>query len=274
MSAATTGHAIDGDRATGLELTVLACEAGRSSGYLLRHANTTILIDCGPGVIRALEDHRDPASLTAVVVTHQHADHCLDLLALACRLRYPDPAPPLPLYVPAPMQDLLASLDHLFGTPTIGQLRHPLTDAFRLAPLDLEDLPAIELADGLTMTAFPARHAVASAALRFQAPAETIAFSSDTGPTDVLCDAARDASLFVCEATYGPHAPPEDTHGHLSAHQAAQLATQANARGLLLTHLSRPADADPSLEAASYAYAGPIETAVRGHRYHADHQCS
>ena len=65
MSATTAGHATTGDRPTGLELTVLACEAGRSSGYLLRHGTTAILIDCGPGVIRALEEHIDPASLTA-----------------------------------------------------------------------------------------------------------------------------------------------------------------------------------------------------------------
>jgi ribonuclease BN (tRNA processing enzyme) len=263
MSATTTGHATAGDRTTGLELTVLACEAGRSSGYLLRHGTATILIDCGPGVIRALEDHTDPASLTAVVATHQHADHCLDLLTLACRLRYPDPVLPLPLYVPAPMQDLLASLDHLFGTPTIGQLHRPITDAFSLIPLHLEDLPTIDLTDSLTMTAFPARHAVASAALRFQAYTASIAFSSDTGPTDALCEAARHASLFVCEATYGPQAPAEDSHGHLSAYQGAQLATQANARSLLLTHFSRPGDADPSLAAATTAYAGPIEIAVR-----------
>jgi ribonuclease BN (tRNA processing enzyme) len=267
MSATSTGHATAGDRTTGLELTVLACEAGRSSGYLLRHGTTAILIDCGPGVIRALEDHADPASLTAVVATHQHADHCLDLLTLACRLRYPDPAPSLPLYVPAPMQDLLASLDHLFGTPTIGQLHHPIADSFDLTPLHLEDRPAIDLTDSLTMTAFPARHAVASAALRFQADTGSVAFSSDTGPTDALCDAARDASLFVCEATYGPHAPAEDSHGHLSAYQGAQLATQAHACSLLLTHLSRPSDAGPSLAAASSAYAGPIEIAVRSGRY-------
>ena len=50
MSATTTGHATaTGGRITGLELTVLACEAGRSSGYLLRHGTARILIDCGPG---------------------------------------------------------------------------------------------------------------------------------------------------------------------------------------------------------------------------------
>jgi ribonuclease BN (tRNA processing enzyme) len=93
----------------------------------------------------------------------------------------------------------------------------------------LEELPTIDLADSLTMTVFPARHVVASAALRFQVGAASIAFSSDTGPTSALCDAARDVSLFVCEATYGPHTPAGDSHGHPSAHQAAQLATQANA---------------------------------------------
>ena len=256
-----------GKASVSLDLTVLACEAGRSSGYLLRHGANQILVDCGPGVIRALESQGDPTQLAAVVVTHQHADHSLDLLALACRLRYPDPAPPIPLYVPEPMRDLLDRLDQLFGTPTIGLLSRPIHDAFQIIQLNLAARPAVELADGLTMRAFPARHAVPSAALRFEASAATIAFSSDTGMSAAVHEAADSATLFACEATYGPTTPAEDSHGHLSAAQAGQIAARANVGRLLLTHMSRPEDVQPSLAAAAAAFSGPLDVAARNLSY-------
>jgi ribonuclease BN (tRNA processing enzyme) len=62
------------------------------------------------------------------------------------------------------------------------------------------------------LTAFAAKHAVPSAALRFEdrSSGRVIAFSSDTADCEGVRAAARDADLFVCEATYltaSPQAP-------------------------------------------------------------------
>jgi ribonuclease BN (tRNA processing enzyme) len=252
-----------------LDLTVLACEAGRSSGYLLEHGPDAILVDCGPGVIRALEGYLEPNELTAIVITHEHVDHSIDLLGLAHRLRYPTPHHRrIPLYLPAGMADLLHRLDELFGTPTIGRLAQPLHDSFRLIPLELADQPRMTIATDLVLTAFPARHAVPSAALRFDTPTAALAFSSDTGPTPTLADAARNTNLFICEATYGPtRAPDDDEHGHLTATDAGQIANEAGADALLLTHMPPTNDTHPYLAAAATKYPGPIQIAARNRRY-------
>src|SRR5699024_4466885 len=41
-----------------------------------------VLLDLGSGAFGALQRHTDPDSLDAVVLSHLHPDHCLDLTAL------------------------------------------------------------------------------------------------------------------------------------------------------------------------------------------------
>src|SRR5688572_26913771 len=56
------------------------------AGYALRPAKgaRVTLFDCGPGSIRALGAARiDLNEIERVVISHFHADHCLDLFALA-----------------------------------------------------------------------------------------------------------------------------------------------------------------------------------------------
>lgn len=77
-------------------------EAGRAcSGFVLDHAGSRIVLDLGYGTIARLLKHCDsPAAdgIDAVIVTHQHADHCVDLHALY-RVRWflRRDAPPIPL---------------------------------------------------------------------------------------------------------------------------------------------------------------------------------
>lgn len=252
-----------------MNLTVLTCDAGRTSGYLLEHDGRHVLVDCGPGVSDALQHHIDLDALDAIVITHAHADHCLDLMGLAYALRFPTPRTrPLPLYVPAEMTGLISALDSQFGVPTLPALRAPIAQGTDVHPLDLDDPTPIPLLEGLRLTVRPAQHAVPSAALRFDDGDSTVAFSSDTGLTDTIADTATDADLFVCEATYLTATPEELTgHGHLTPDQAGSIAEKAKARRLLLTHLSRPADGPEARDRAATRYAGPVDVAIRGGRW-------
>lgn len=249
-----------------MTLTILTCDAGRTSGYLLAHEGRHVLVDCGPGVSDALQQHIDLDDLDAVVVTHGHADHCLDLMGLAYALRFPAPrGRPLPLYAPAEMTGLLQALDDQFGVPTLPAMRAPITQGMELHPLDLADPIPFDVLEDLQLTARPAQHAVASAALRFTDGATTVAFSSDTGLVDTVTETATGADLFVCEATYLEATPEELTeHGHLTPEQAALTAETAGARHLLLTHLSRPSEGPEARHRAAANYAGPVDVAVRG----------
>ncbi len=253
----------------GFTLTVLTCEAGRTSGYLVQHHGRSILFDCGPGVIDALQQHIPLTRLDAVVITHSHADHCLDLTGLAYALRFPTPRDTsVPLWIPADMTGLLTRLDDQFGVPTLQAMRRPIHQAFQVNTLDLDTPTSVDLLGDLQLTARPALHAVPSAALRLTDGATTVAFSSDTGPTDTVTATAENTDLFVCEATYLQATDAELIgHGHLTAELAGQIADRANTRQLVLTHLSSPNSALQARADAGHTYTGKLDVATRGARY-------
>ena len=69
-----------------MRLTVLgsspACQnpGGACSGYLIEQDGVTILIDCGSGVFSRLQQYVEPDRVDAVIISHMHADHTLDLI--------------------------------------------------------------------------------------------------------------------------------------------------------------------------------------------------
>ena len=74
---------------------------GACSGYLIEEGETALLLDCGNGVFGKLREHRDYTEIDAVVLSHLHADHFLDLVPYSYALTYaprqqPVPVPPWP----------------------------------------------------------------------------------------------------------------------------------------------------------------------------------
>ena len=61
---------------------------GACSGYLVEDGDSCLLVDCGSGVFSKLRRFREYAAVDAVVITHMHADHFLDLIPFACALTY------------------------------------------------------------------------------------------------------------------------------------------------------------------------------------------
>jgi ribonuclease BN (tRNA processing enzyme) len=224
-----------------------------ASGYLLRGPHGSVLVDCGPGIVRELAERGTLDDLVAVVVTHRHADHALDLGALAFRLQFPRPRESrVPLHLPAESLDYVDSFDELIGIPTVPTLRAPLAQAFDVRGRR-------EVAPGLRLTAYAAHHAVPSASLRFEdaETGATVAFSSDTSDCPGLRSAAREADLFVCEATYLTATPQElEGHGHLTGQGAGAVAAGSRVGTLLVSHIADQALAPRILADAAEA-AGP-----------------
>src|SRR5204863_1771133 len=74
---------------------------GACSGYLIEEAGTVLLLDCGNGVFAKLRERIDYTELDAVLLSHLHADHFLDVVPYAYALTYtprqqPVPVPPWP----------------------------------------------------------------------------------------------------------------------------------------------------------------------------------
>ena len=70
---------------------------GACSGYLLEEEGTTVLLDCGNGVLSKLRRFRDYTNVDAVVISHLHADHFLDLVPFSYALTYAPRQQPTPV---------------------------------------------------------------------------------------------------------------------------------------------------------------------------------
>ncbi|MDQ6688803.1 MAG: MBL fold metallo-hydrolase, partial [Actinomycetota bacterium] len=102
--------------------------------------------------------------------------------------------------------------------------------------------------------------------LRISAEGRTLAYSGDTGPCPGLVETARDAEVFLCEASFleGEDNPPDL---HLTGAEAGTAATEAVAHSLLLTHIPPWHDPAVVFTEARATYAGPLALAVAGETY-------
>jgi ribonuclease BN (tRNA processing enzyme) len=221
---------------------------------------TTLLIDCGPGVVLGLTTLKLLKAIEGVVITHRHADHCADLLALAYHRLFPNRQPPLPLFGPPDLQEVLAGLDHLFGIPSLPALSEPLTAAFSFQAVPPGESFAF---NGLPIDTLPTVHPVPTMALRW--PDATLVYTADGALTDALVHFARGSKTIIAEATY--ISDTERTlkeHGHMTAYQAGLLAQQSQADRLILTHLSRLQESGAAQQEAARVFSGSIESARPG----------
>ena len=70
---------------------------GACSGYLVEEQGCRLLIDCGNGVFSKLRRFTDYVDVDAVVISHLHADHFLDLVPFAYALTYAPRQQPVPV---------------------------------------------------------------------------------------------------------------------------------------------------------------------------------
>ena len=225
-----------------MKLTVVGCSpawpnpGGAHSGYLVEHEGRRLLVDCGPGVLARLREKEDWPRIDAIAITHFHLDHCGDLVAwLWGHLHVVNGNAPAPaLWLPPGGR---VDLDNLAGR---------FEEVFAIH--EYADGVAFEAA-GFSVTPRAVSHYTQPTyGLRIEAAGRVIAFSADTGPTPALVDLARDADLFLCEATLGE--PESGPRGHLAATEASAAALQANARRLLLVHRGVELPSPEGLEVA------------------------
>jgi len=253
------------------------------NGYLLRWDGAGLLFDPGEGTQRQmLLAGVSASSVTHICLTHAHGDHCLGVPGVVQRMGLDGVRRELPLLFPAASQEevaaLLAATAHarlvpVRLSPVDGPGPVATGDDWTLTALPLDHrVPAVgyrlQEADGRRM--LPDRLAdrgvsgpdvgrlaregsvtVGGATVRLDdvsAPrrGQVFAFVMDTRWCDSALDLAAGADLLVCESTYlhRDRALAEE-YGHLTARQAAELASSAGARRLVLTHFSQRYGDDP-----------------------------
>ena len=263
-----------------MKLTIVGCSgsfpgpASPASCYLVTANDGVrdwrILLDLGNGSMGALQRYMDLRDIDAVLLTHLHPDHCMDLCGLHVAVHW-DPAgwnrDRIKVWGPRDTADRMATA---YGLPTDPGMH--------------EDFEFMNWTSGeavtigpFTVTAYPVRHPADEAyALRVQAAVagpdgkpvlQTLAYSGDTDSCPGLEEAAADSDVFLCEAAFHEGRDDAIEGVHLTGKRAGAAASAANARRLLLTHLPVWNDANRSVAEARETYAGDLAVAVAGVSY-------
>ncbi len=243
-----------------MELTVVGCDGswpgpgGTGSSYLLTSDGFHLVLDLGGGALGRLQEHAGIADIGAVCVSHPHHDHYADLFPLSAARYWGRPA--------APAIQLLIPLGFF---ERVSHALMPGTEEAWSRTFDMRTLSGGDvLAVGpFSIQAFDMAHVAASLGFRVSADGAVLAYTGDTGPSDVVFDLAAGADIFLAEAT---HVDGGEQDFHLTARQAARYASETGVGCLVLTHIEPGVDPAVSLAQAHEVFDGTILVAHPGLR--------
>jgi ribonuclease BN (tRNA processing enzyme) len=237
---------------------------GACSSYVVSSEHATVLLDCGPGTLERLWQRGLLDRLDAIVVSHMHADHVLDLVPFAgevVRSMLGDRR--IALHVPeADGPDVLRRLDAAFARTERQTTRFEA--AFDVREYRVGDRLVIgDLSFAFVATA----HAQPCFATRVTDGRTVIVYGADGAPSDALAELAAGADLLVLEATFADDELSAREHGHMTAAQAGEIAARAGASTLLLTHLLAGSSGGDLVRQAGRSFSGPVQLAHEGYSF-------
>lgn len=219
-----------------------------ASGYLFELGSTRVWCDAGPGTFMSLPV--DPDLIDAVVISHQHPDHCSDLTAAFHAWTYrPQPRDPVPLYAPQSVWDrLLAYIE-----------RDPA--CFDFVPVGTGDEARF---GDISVSFVEMDHSVPTVGSRWDGNGRTLFYTGDTGPAGEWPDHAAGVDVLLSEASYQEATKNADYPYHLSAAEAGEIARRIGAGQLVLTHIPPYLDPSVSVAEAEAVFDRPVRLAVPG----------
>ncbi|HEX6490713.1 MAG TPA: ribonuclease Z [Gaiellaceae bacterium] len=247
------------------------------SALLVRRGSERLLFDCAEGTQRQmLRSTVGLVELREVFLTHYHADHYLGLPGMLKTFALRGREVELTVYGPPGLRELFSALKRIFGKLTyslrleelepgdvlerdgynlvtfppahgVSSLGYALVERPRPGRFDVEAADAlgieppqrgllqrgesIELPDGRVVTP--------DAVLGPPRRGRKLVLAGDTAPSPVVLEAAREAEVLVHEATFLDEERERAREtAHSTALEAAELAREAEAGLLALTHLS------------------------------------
>jgi ribonuclease BN (tRNA processing enzyme) len=240
-----------------LTLTVLGCDGshagagGAASGYLVRswRSGTTVWLDAGPGTFANLQRFCDPASLDAIILSHEHTDHWTDLsgFVTAARWTLGWRRDPVPVLAPEGIEALLRrDAEGILDWRAVG------------------DGEGAEIG-GLRVRFSRTDHGPVTLAVRLEGDGAALGYSADSGTGWSLGALGAGLDLALCEATYTKD--HEGTAQHMSAREAGSTAKAAGARRLVVTHRWPTIPAAAVEAEATEAFGRPVAQAAVGRGY-------
>ena len=224
------------------------------AAYLVRADQTAILLDLGQGSFPRLAGLMDPGTLDAVVVSHLHPDHFVDLVSLRHYLRW-GPSHPrrVRVFGPAGLGD---RLDALHAEP-----------GFSAAALDIETLrPGHRAIGSLELQSARVTHDEESYGFRVATrDGPGLVYSGDCGRAGDLEALIQPGDDLLCEVSFGPGPVPPDA-AHLDGPSVGELAARTGVSRVLLTHLLMGFDLDETIASVRRSYGGPVVLVEPGDR--------
>jgi ribonuclease BN (tRNA processing enzyme) len=243
-----------------VELTVLGTSGGYAgpgkacSGYLLRGAAGTLMLDIGPGSLANMLKYIGADDLGALSITHMHYDHYVDIYGLLTARRFwESPLPPLRVYAPSGAEEFLSRV-------ISERSRKEFSACLEITEHEPWSEREVE---GFKLITAPSRHVVESYSFRIEAEGKSVCYSGDTDICDELIELAEGVDLLICESTFTSEVS-EKEKGHLSGIEAGEVAVRARAGSLMITHVWPTLSGERAVEDAGSGYRGPVMLAREG----------
>jgi ribonuclease BN (tRNA processing enzyme) len=245
---------------------------GACSGYLVQEDGYALLLDCGNGVFSKLRHYRDYVDVSAVLITHLHADHFLDLIPFSYALTYAPRQQPVPvagwpgtehparprLYAPMGATEVFRHIVGCWGDEELVERAFEMHEYDGQAELTLGPF-SVRFCEVPHYTITYAVELAANGGRR-------LTYSADCSPNHELADFAQDTDMLLIEATL-PRPERTGERGHLTPREAGEHARRAHARKVVLTHFSDELDPDWTRAEAGKAYGREVELAREGAVY-------
>ncbi|WP_071459090.1 MBL fold metallo-hydrolase [Bacillus massilinigeriensis] len=241
-----------------MKLTIIGCwggyprKGGASSGYLLEHDGFSLLIDCGSAVLSKLQEYIHPEELDAVILSHYHPDHIADIgVLLHARLIQGfigEKPPVLPIFGHNMDKKEFSKLTYKNITKGIA---YDPVQKLRIGPFAITFLHTV--------------HPVPCYAMRIEAAGKSFVYTGDTAYKDDFASFARNADMLLCECNFYGNMDGKGA-GHMNSIDAGMLASRANVKNLVLTHLPHYGELNELAKEASKQYEGNIMLAEEGLR--------
>ncbi len=215
------------------------------SGYLVRAGSTAVWVDCGNGTFPNLQEHIPVEDLSAVVISHEHPDHCVDIYGLNVLCQFALERGELPVFAPGGVEEKLGALVDEWAPVLVWNV---------VADGDKVEIGDLELRFSRT------QHPPPTLAIELRGDGKRLVYTSDTGPDWSVGAFEPRADLVLSEASFQHDSCPAPIH--LSARQAGEAARAAKARRLMLTHLWPTIDPVASVEEGSEAFGEAVTLAA------------